>query len=195
MSSAQVPLWVPIIVALLGFIGVLGAQAIATWREDRRWQREAQREEVRWDRERTREKDNRSYQGRQDAYAQIMGAIESFDWLMFPAYNATRLGYIVTDDMMTDVRVARDETRKALGLVNLLAPEQIRTKLSEVLVTRSTLAMRLLRGDAEPEDCVRLWTKAQRTYRLLRAEMRQDLGLDAEQLPDPESTDSTHSAG
>jgi hypothetical protein len=26
VSSAQVPLWVPIIVALLGFIGVLGAQ-------------------------------------------------------------------------------------------------------------------------------------------------------------------------
>lgn len=117
MSSAQVPLWVPIIVGLIGFIGfigVLGAQVIATWREDRRWQREAQREEVRWDRDRTREKDNRSYQGRQDAYAQITGAIESFDWLMFPAYNATRLSHVVTEDMMTDVRVARDETGRPL---------------------------------------------------------------------------------
>ncbi len=109
---------------------------------------------------------------------------------MFPAYNATRLGHVATDDMMTDVRVARDEARKALGVVNLLAPEQIRTKLSSVLVTRSTLAMRLLRGAADPADCARLWTKAQRAYRQLRAEMRRDLGFDAEQLPEPESTDS-----
>ncbi len=109
---------------------------------------------------------------------------------MFPAYNATRLGHVTTDDMMTDVRVARDETRGALGLVNLLAPEQIRTKLSNVLITRSTLAMRLLRGGADPDDCVRLWTKAPGTYRQLRAEMRQDLGFKAEELPDLQSTDS-----
>jgi hypothetical protein len=66
MSSTQVPLWVPVIVALLGFIGVLGAQAIAAWRDDRRWQQEAEREELRWNRDRAREKDNRSYQGRHD---------------------------------------------------------------------------------------------------------------------------------
>jgi hypothetical protein len=156
MSSTQVPLWVPVIVALVGFIGVLGAQVVATWRDDRRWRREAEREELRWKRDRSREKDNRSYEDRQRAYAQVIGAVESFDWLMFPAYNATKLDQVVTDDMRTDLRVARDEAHKTL---------------------------RILRGDADPEDSVRLWTKAQRAYRQLRAEMRQDLGFDVEVLP------------
>ncbi|MFE3002673.1 hypothetical protein ACFXG4_47875 [Nocardia sp. NPDC059246] len=33
--GGQVSVWVPIVVAALGFIGVLGAQLIAAWREDR----------------------------------------------------------------------------------------------------------------------------------------------------------------
>jgi hypothetical protein len=183
MSSTQVPLWVPVIVALVGFIGVLGAQVVATWRDDRRWRREAEREELRWKRDRSREKDNRSYEDRQRAYAQVIGAVESFDWLMFPAYNATKLDQVVTDDMRTDLRVARDEAHKTFGPFNLHAPERIRTMLRDVMITRSTLAMRILRGDADPEDSVRLWTKAQRAYRQLRAEMRQDLGFDVEVLP------------
>ena len=185
MSSGQVPLWVPVVVALLGFLGVLGAQIIAAWREDRRWRREAEREELRWNRDRSREQDNRSYVGRQEAYAQVIGAVESFDWLTFPAYNAAIRGYPVTEAMLTDVRVARDEARKALGLVNLQAPERIRTMLRDVMVTRSTLAMRLIREGLDPEAGRQLWTKAQRTYRQLRAEMRQDLGFDAETLLDP----------
>ncbi|MFE3225540.1 hypothetical protein [Nocardia sp. NPDC059228] len=31
--GGQVPVWVPIVVAAPGFIGVLGAQLIAAWRE------------------------------------------------------------------------------------------------------------------------------------------------------------------
>jgi hypothetical protein len=176
---------VPVAVALLGFLGVLTAQAIAVRRDDRRWRREAEREELRWNRERTREKDNRSYEARQEAYAQIIGAVESFDWLMFPAYNATKLGHAVTDDMLTDLRMASDEARKAFGPFNLHAPERIRTMLRDVMITRSTLAMRILRGSADPEESVQLWTTAQRAYRQLRAEMRQDLGFDAETLPEP----------
>ncbi len=189
MSSAEVPLWVPIVVALLGIAGVLGAQLTAAWRDDRRWRREAEREELRWSRDRTREKDNRSYEARQEAYAQLIGAIESFDWLMFPAYNATRLGHAVTEDMLTDVRVTRDEARRALGLGNLQAPEPIRAKLKDAMITRSTLAMRILRQGADPEDSAELWTTAQRAYRQLRADMRQDLGVQTEVLPEPPPND------
>jgi hypothetical protein len=55
MSSNQVPLWVPIVVALVGFAGVLAAQMIASRREDKRKESELQREDKRWDREVQRE--------------------------------------------------------------------------------------------------------------------------------------------
>lgn len=56
--------------------------------------------------------------------------------------------------------------------------------LRDVMVTRSTLAMRILSGRADPEASRQLWVTSQRTYRQLRAEMRQDLGFDAEDLPE-----------
>jgi hypothetical protein len=40
MSSGGVPLWVPLVVALVGLVGVLTAQALANRRDDRRWIRE-----------------------------------------------------------------------------------------------------------------------------------------------------------
>ncbi|HSZ29166.1 MAG TPA: hypothetical protein VK784_05320 [Pseudonocardiaceae bacterium] len=90
MSSTQVPLWVPVIVALLGFIGVLGAQVVATWRDDRRWRREAEREELRWKRDRSREKDNRSYEDRQRAYRQLRAEMRQdlgFDVEVLPGHR------------------------------------------------------------------------------------------------------------
>lgn len=50
-----VPLWVPLIVALLGALGIIAGQVVSSWREDRRWQREREREEFRWQQERERE--------------------------------------------------------------------------------------------------------------------------------------------
>jgi hypothetical protein len=61
--SSQVPIWVPIAVALLGVAGVLLGQHMSARREDRRWSREQrrddhriqhelEREELRWQRAR-----------------------------------------------------------------------------------------------------------------------------------------------
>src|SRR3954453_5116473 len=58
VSSSQVPLWVTILIAFVGLLGVLSAQFIAAWREDRRWRRDRQREI-----------DNRDFEGRRDAYS------------------------------------------------------------------------------------------------------------------------------
>lgn len=75
-------------VAVLGLAGVISAQLIAGWREDRRWRRELEREELRWERER----DKRSYDARAAAYAELVGAIESFDWVLYHAQHALRTG-------------------------------------------------------------------------------------------------------
>jgi hypothetical protein len=52
MQSGQVSAWVPIIVGLIGLIGVVAGQFVNSWREDRRWKREQGREDLRWKRQR-----------------------------------------------------------------------------------------------------------------------------------------------
>lgn len=51
MQTGQVSVWVPLVVGVIGLIGVIAGQLVNAWREDRRWKREEQREEVRWKRD------------------------------------------------------------------------------------------------------------------------------------------------
>lgn len=55
MQTGQVSIWVPIVVGIIGLVGVIAGQFVSAWREDRRWTREQQREDVRWKRELERE--------------------------------------------------------------------------------------------------------------------------------------------
>ena len=182
MSSGQVPLWVPVVVALLGLAGVLGAQLVAGWREDKRWRRETEREEVRWNREREKDRENRSYEGRAKAYAELIGAIESFDWVLYDARRTLLEGGTLDEATAADLRKASAQARNSLGAVNVHAPERIRAILRESLVRRSTLATKLLVGRHGDEER-QLWREAQREYKIMRRAMREDLGLDSEQLP------------
>lgn len=52
MQSGQVSVWVPIVVGVIGLVGVIAGQLVSAWREDRRWEREIVREEIRWNRTR-----------------------------------------------------------------------------------------------------------------------------------------------
>lgn len=45
---SQVPIWIPLAVALVGVIGIIAGQFVNAWREDRRWKHEQEREELRW---------------------------------------------------------------------------------------------------------------------------------------------------
>jgi hypothetical protein len=187
VSSAQVPLWVTIAVAFVGFVGVLTAQFIAAWREDRRWRRDQVREEIRWTRERAREVDNRDFEGRQNAYAQVISAVEGYDWLVYPAIAAVRRGAELSSEEKADVWRARDELRQSLGPVNLYASQKFSVLLRDSNLPRSRLAMYLTTGSSapEPERVRELWAESQLGYRRMRAEMRKDLGLDAEDVPEP----------
>jgi hypothetical protein len=46
---------VPVVVAVLGIVGIISGQLVNAWREDRRWRRELEREDLRWQRERERD--------------------------------------------------------------------------------------------------------------------------------------------
>ena len=202
MSSGQVPLWVPVVVALLGLAGVLGAQLVAGWREDKRWRRDTEREELRWGREREKERENRSYEGRAKAYAEVIGAIESFDWVLYDARRVIRAGGELDEGLAADLRKATAQARNSLGAVNVHAPERIRSMLRESLLGRSTLATRLLDGQYSQREHDR-WLDGQREYKVMRRAMREDLGLDFEQSAgdvqhpagDPEADPGVHAGG
>ncbi|SFB45681.1 hypothetical protein SAMN05216266_11285 [Amycolatopsis marina] len=180
---SQVPVWVPIVVAALGFVGVVTSQLIAGWREDRRWRREAEREDLRWRRERQRDWESRSFDGRVAGYSEIIGPIEAFDWVLFRARRVVESGAGLDEHLATDLRGVSHQARNSLGAVNLHSPERIRVRLREAMIPRVRLSTRLLDGERR-DDLRELWDTGQREYRLMRAEMRRDLGLDAEELPE-----------
>ena len=171
VSSSQVPLWVTILIALVGLLGVLSAQLIAAWREDRRWRRDRQREV-----------DNRDFEGRRDAYNQMMSALEAFDWLVYPVIKRFRRDPELTEDEVADVRRAREELRHSLGPVYLHAPQRFNDLIRKATLSRSDLAMELM-ADRSRERVESMWDRAQTGSRMLRAEMRADLGMDTENLP------------
>jgi len=79
--GSQVPVWIPIVVALVGLAGVILTQVLSGRREARRMAEEAAREERRWQRER----EARTHETRAEAYARLMGVLEAFDGVLFQA--------------------------------------------------------------------------------------------------------------
>jgi hypothetical protein len=172
VSSSQVPLWVTILIAFVGLLGVLSAQFIAAWREDRRWRRDRQREI-----------DNRDFEGRRDAYSQMMSALEAFDWLVYPVIKRFRRNPRLDEDDVADLRRAREELRHSLGPVYLHAPQRFNEHIRKATLSRSDLAMEMMAAERDRERVEYMWDRAQTGSRRLRAEMRSDLGMDAENLP------------
>ncbi|MGW3961812.1 hypothetical protein ACWED2_18455 [Amycolatopsis sp. NPDC005003] len=179
--GSQVPVWIPIVVALLGLAGVILTQVLSGRREARRMAEEAAREERRWQRER----EARTHETRAEAYARLMGALEAFDGVLFQA-RAIRESDREPDreldeHQLAELREVRSEAQHALGPVVLHAPEAVRRLISDATLPRMRLAAMLL--DPGPDDGTKLrpaWDAGQRGYRVMRARMRADLGFDAE---------------
>ncbi|MFC3895624.1 hypothetical protein ACFOWZ_29465 [Lentzea rhizosphaerae] len=176
--SSQVPIWVPIVVALLGFAGVILTQMLNARRENRRWQLEAEREELRW----SREQSSRSREARAAAYAEVMGAIEALDIVLYEGRRAREDGKSLGELVTSDIREATGNTRRALGPANVHAPEAIRDLMPKAMMPRIRLSRLVLDPASEPTGMRSEWDAGQVGYRVLRAEMRRDLGLDAEDL-------------
>ncbi len=167
--AGDVAAWVPVAVAGLGFAGVLGAQIIGSWREDRRWRRD-----------RSRHEGDRRYQARQEAYALLLGAIEYWDTTAHPVWKALAAGATPSHDDLEKLRQAADAATKALGLAVLVSPEKTRGLIREALVPRLEYTELLVPGEATEEELDRNWRICQENYRTLRALMRDDLGFDSE---------------
>jgi len=185
MPSAQVPLWVPIVVGLIGLFGVLGAQLVAGWREDRRWRREVAREDLRWQRERERLRDERRYAGREEAYGRVIGLLEAWQWVLHPAKERVIKGRgSLEERMRRELEAIRDEAREALGPMNLHAPEDIRHLMRDAVLAKVRLTRELLGEERQPDEepdreaMYRLYRRSLELYYAMRAAMRRDLAID-----------------
>ena len=182
--TTQVSVWVPIVVGVLGLAGVLSAQLIAGWRDDRRWKREQRHDEERWRRERELEHERRGYAGRQDAYARLIGLLETWSWVLYPAqHRVLEQGRELTDDMRAELREMRTLAREALGPVNLYAPSHIRDRMQAAILSKADLTAALLAGEDDADRLASLWKKTKVSYLELRAAMRRDLGI-SDETPD-----------
>ncbi|RDI67072.1 hypothetical protein [Nocardia pseudobrasiliensis] len=167
--AGEVSVWVPIVVAGMGFAGVLGAQFVGSWREDRRRRRDRERHD-----------DDRRYQARQDAHAQRLGAVEYWDATLHPIWQARIANAGVGAAAQTRLREAAEATTRTLGLVVLVAPERFRALIADVTVPRMRFAAAPLDDAVDAEQSRLDWRVCQDNYRRLRALMRVDLGFDAE---------------
>lgn len=176
------PVWIPILVAVLGLSGVVVTQVLASRREARRLREEAEREERRW----RRERDARTYEARSAAYAQLVTAFETFDMVMYPARAARLRGLDLDPADAAELREVRGKVRESFGPAVLLAPEDVRRLIQEAGEPRFRHFEALLATDADKDALHSDWDEGQHQYRLLRRQMRIDLGLDAEAVEDIE---------
>lgn len=174
--GSQVPVWIPIIVALVGLAGVILTQILAGHREARRASNDAAREERRWQRER----EARTHEARAAAYAELMGAIEAFDMVLFQAWKIRQAGIDLDTVETTELRDARNKTQNSLGQSVLHAPEEVRRLIRDATLPRMRLATMLLGRNSDTTKMRTAWETGQRGYRVLRTSMRLDLGFDAE---------------
>ena len=129
MSSDHVPLWVPILVALMGFAGVLAAQVIANRREDKRWKHEQEQENQRWAREKESRAEARSDKRRQELADAIAAYASSVTSLRRAEFNRgkERIGHVPEsehDPARQDTYLLRAEAESKMYLVSLLSDQE-----------------------------------------------------------------------
>jgi hypothetical protein len=185
--GSQVPVWIPIVVALLGLAGVLLTQVLSSRREAKRMTEETAREERRWQRER----EARTHETRAEAYALLLGALEAFDGVLFQARAVREADERLDEHQVTELRAVRSETQHALGPVALHAPEAVRRLVSDAALPRMRLTTMLLEPAVDSAKTRAAWEAGQRGYRVMRARMRQDLGFDAEPVEELYGTQPT----
>ena len=130
MSSGLVSVWVPIVVAVLGILGVVAGQLINFWREDRRWERETLRENLRWERERQRDIDAQWRERRFDVYVELLAAFRDWEGSLAMAVAARAADHgLAEQDILT---AHADRVQQALSTLMIFGPNQLAAAADDV---------------------------------------------------------------
>lgn len=118
MSAGSVSVWVPIVVAMLGIMGVVAGQLINFRREDRRWERERQRDvDTQW-RER-----------RFDVYVELLAAFREWEGALAVSVPVRAAGQ---DPAEPDLTATADRAQKALSTVVIFGPKELAAAADDV---------------------------------------------------------------
>ncbi|MET9000772.1 hypothetical protein [Amycolatopsis sp. NPDC004169] len=189
MASGQVSVWVPIVVGIIGLVGVVTGQLINSRREDRRWEREAAREELRHRRESERLAAERAHaitlhwsQERRDAYAGLLKETDEYLSALLKCVEA-----LARHEPVSEFQALMGEHASAIAsfhaAVDILASPRI-CALAEDLVqaalgARITVTSEGVDGDSR-ESALQCAERAQSAF---LAEVRAELGVDTPAEP------------
>lgn len=130
MQTSQVPIWIPIVVGVIGLFGVIVGQLINARREDSRWEREKEREELRWKRDHEKEMRERDFEHerywldrRVEVYGQLLNA--SREWA--DVARRTNYPYLdMTAGKQTDKFAAADtKLDEAVTLIEIFGSDEL----------------------------------------------------------------------
>lgn len=201
MQSAQVPLWVPIVVAIIGILGVVGGQVFSSWREDRRWSRENRREDARARRDMesarlTREHELRLHwtDQRLDAYVKCLSAYK--DWLeILKEELARRRAANGDDELGRRNRACREAVGSAVDQVHIIGSSDAIKACVTAYGKFHGFSHRVNIADEPgwmPNEPALLRAKFEDEivpeYLALRNSLRRDLGVEPTDVRDDEST-------
>ncbi|WP_086845794.1 hypothetical protein [Amycolatopsis kentuckyensis] len=196
MPSGQVSVWVPIVVGIIGLLGVVTGQLINSRREDRRWEREAAREELRHRRENERLAAERAHaitlhwsQERKDAYAGLLKEADD--------YLRTLLKYVEalehkgpTGEFLTLMSKHAQAAGSFHAVVDILASPLIRAAADEL--ARATVGARITVTSDGVDGHSRgvALREAERARDAFLGEVRAELGVDTPaERPGPADAD------
>ncbi|WP_326565613.1 hypothetical protein VSH64_27515 [Amycolatopsis rhabdoformis] len=130
MDAGQVSVWVPIVVAVLGILGVVSGQLINVWREERRWVREAARDDRRWARERRRDIDAHWRDKRFDVHVSVLAAFRDWERALAEPVAAREAGHEPAD--LEELVALAARVQEVLSGLMVFGPRSLATSADEV---------------------------------------------------------------
>lgn len=174
-STASTPLWVPILVAIVGVLGTLSAaiftQIWAANRENERWVRERAAEEKRWE----REDHARWLEERKTVYAQLLLGLDALDEGLRKAETQLRAVGRIEDVMLSQMKILAESAGQIYESLRLIAPNQI-TELGGLIMQSQFVRKMNLEADRleDVQDAAERGERSRKLYSALRA----DLGIE-----------------
>ena len=170
-SKVGTSVWVPLVAAASGVLAGLATAVFTQRRAD-------SREDVRWGREGSQ----RRLHDRQQAYARLVAALYAWDDELRRARADPKPGVSLNERSELDtaeLRQLHTTAREARALVDLMAPEYVRSLTKSAQTERERFGTVHLESDGsvDPAKTAIEWTRVREGTVLLFEAMRTDLGL------------------
>lgn len=145
------PIWVPIVVGVIGLAGVIVGQLINTRRENIRWKREQEREELRWQHERDKDGAEREHRNMLDwrdrkieVYSELLSAFKDCEYAATETQHLRQVVengefYYSGHDFEARLAPATEQFRKITQKLELIASSELRARVFTPPVANSVV--------------------------------------------------------